>query len=431
MLIDALIGREQGAVRCPYPAYTELRDGPKVTFSDAGGFYLVSRYDDIKHVLQNPALFSSRSPMGPSIRETEEAIAEALVDNPELAARSRTVLRRGNVLFSADAPLHTRHRRLMGKAFSPRIVARMEPEIVSICSSLVDAFNVDEPVDIVREYSSHIPVRTLATLLGVSRDSAGNFKSWADALNPHHQAVGRNSSVEELRDIVRRQLAFWEYFENELKERRSTPPTGTETDLLSAIAHARVDGETELTLDEMLGLVAQLVAAGADTTRSLITSGTMLLCQHPAIANRLREKPSDIPLFVEEVLRAESPVQGLFRVAVEDTEVGGVSVPAGASLWLMYGSANRDEQIFDAPGSFELDRENVRDHLSFGDGQHFCIGSNLAKLEARIAFQTLLECFDDLRIADEGSEVVYEPSYVIHTPSRLPLRLTPTDRQGE
>lgn len=190
------------------------------------------------------------------------------------------------------------------------------------------------------------------------------------------------------------------------------------------MAHARSEGDEPLTLNEMVGFCSQLIGAGADTTTKQISSAMLMLCRDDELMTRVRSDFELLPRFLEESLRLESPVQGLFRVATCEVEVGGVTIPAGAHVWVVYASGNRDESVFDRPDELDVDRERLRSHLAFGHGPHSCIGAPLARAVSRIGFEVLLGRLDDIRLADDGFVPDFDPSYIMHGMRSLPLRVT-------
>lgn len=188
------------------------------------------------------------------------------------------------------------------------------------------------------------------------------------------------------------------------------------------MVRARNEGDSPLTANEMVGFCSQLIGAGADTTSKLISSFMLMLCEGPGLMARVRAQPEDLPRCLE--LRLESPVQGLFRVATEDTELGGVRIPAGSHVWVLYASGNRDDAVFDRPEEFDDGCERLRSHQAFGHGPHSCIGAPLARAVSRIAFEVLLEPLDDIRTAEPGFVPRYDPSCVMHGMQSLPPRFT-------
>jgi cytochrome P450 len=407
--------QEQEAMRCPYPHYARLRRTAPVYHDPEYDIYVVTRHADIEKVNTQPRLFSSQNPMGPTVSGAIAAITRAMTDvTPEFAERVRVVMSRGDVLFTQDPPHHSRHRRILNKALTPRAVSRIEPVIRQMCHDLVDTFAGAGRVDLVPAFCSPAPIHALATLLGVPIERSADFARWADAIN---SSIGTSMSDAELLGTLETQIEFWSFFEDEVEDRRQHP----RDDLITAVVQARNEGDAPLTPNEMVGFFSQLIGAGADTTTKLISSFTLMLCEDPELMARVRAHPEDLPRCLEEALRLESPVQGLFRVATADTELGGVPIPQGAHVWVVYGSGNRDESVFDHPDAFDADRERLRSHQAFGHGPHACIGAPLARAVARIAFEVLLERLDDIALAEPGFVPRYDPSYVMHGMQSLPV----------
>jgi cytochrome P450 len=410
--------QDQDAMRCPYPHYAQLRRTAPVFHDEEYDIYVVSRHADIEKVNTQPRLFSSQNPMGPTVSGAIAAITRAMTDvTPEFAECVRVVMSRGDVLFTQDPPDHSRHRRILNKALTPRSVARIEPQIRQMCHDLVDAFAAAGEVDLVPAFCSPAPIHALATLLGVPLEHSADFGRWANAINA---TIGTQMTDEQLLGTLETQIEFWTFFENEVADRREHP----RDDLITAVVQARNEGDAPLTPNEMVGFFSQLIGAGADTTTKLISSFMLMLCEDADLMARARAHPEDLPRFLEEGLRLESPVQGLFRVATADTELGGVAIPQGAHVWVVYASGNRDEAVFDRPDEFDADRAKLRAHQAFGHGPHSCIGAPLARAVARIAFEVLLERLADIRLAEPGFVPRYDPSYVMHGMQSLPLRFS-------
>jgi cytochrome P450 len=254
-------------------------------------------------------------------------------------------------------------------------------------------------------------------LLGVPLARSDDFQRWATAINA---TIGTALTDAELLAAVEAQMEFWDFFTGEIEARQNSPGT----DLLSAVTQASSGTDTPLTRDEMVGFCTQLVGAGADTTTKLISTALLLLARDTNLQTQLRATPAEIPAFLEEVLRLEPPVQGMFRVATRNVELAGAQIPAGALVWSLYGAGNRDASVFPEPDTLDWHRDNLRQHLSFGHGPHLCIGANLARAVARIAVRTLLAEFRHIELADPAFVPDYEPSYVMHGMKALPLRLS-------
>jgi cytochrome P450 len=319
-----------------------------------------------------------------------------------------------SVLLSADPPSHDEQRKLVSRAFTPRRVRDLEPRIREIAEDLVEGFVARGHCEFISEFAVGLPLRVIAESLGVPPEDMAMFKRWSDDLTA---VIGNHQmSADQLRRMLSAFVEFFAYFTERIVERRAAPSE----DLISAIVYSAAEGERPLSDPEMLAMFAQFLVAGNETTTKLLGSLLLLLLEQPELLAALRADSSKIPQLVEETLRLESPVQGLFRVANVDTEVGGVSVRAGSSLWVIYASGNRDAEEFTCPDVADLERANSRSHLAFGNGVHYCLGAALARAEARIGLEVILERLDDLAL-DGEADLLYERSYVLHGLRQLPI----------
>ena len=414
-----LFDLDPDSIRCPYPAFSKLRAESPVQFVEETGVYLVSRYADVMQIVRNPDVFSSRMPTGPhAVAELTRIIGELVADDPSIASLLASGKMVGNspVLLGADPPDHPRQRMLVNRAFSPPRVRQIEGPIRDICTRLVDAFVGNGKVELVHEFAVPLPLTVIAGALGVPDDDLATFKRWSDDLVV---LVGNHKPPKaRIADYLRTRYDFAEYFAAKVDERRAEP----QDDLISDIVQARVEGEA-LTMDEMLGMFSQFLVAGNETTTKHITSTMLMLLEHPDQMAQVRADPSLIPNLVEESLRLDTPVQGLYRTANVDTVVGGVAIPAGSHVMVMYASANRDDAQFPDAERFDVCRANAKTHLAFSQGPHFCLGAALARSESRIAIETLLDRLDDIAIAPEN-RFEYEPTYVLHGLKELHLTFT-------
>ena len=417
---SALFELDPHTVACPHVVLSALREESPVRWIDEIEAYAVTRYEDIVYVNRHPELFSSRTATGPVLaRQMAETIGALVEEDPDVrevisgrAARGRTA-----VLLNADPPLHSRQRKLVNRSFSLRAAKAREEEIRRLADDLIDRFPVEGEVDLVAALGVPLPLAVIADALGVPISDMADFKRWSDDFVV---AIGNhNLSKDDLRRMLHSQAAFFSYFGDQIAERRVAP----REDVVTEVVHSRLDGE-ELTEAEMLSMFSQFLVAGNETTTKLIASAVLRLALDPALADDLRTDPDRIGDFVEEVLRLEAPVQGLFRVATEATEVGGVPIAEGAHLWIVYAAGNRDAGVFPSPDDCVLDRQSRFPHLSFGVGEHFCLGASLARVEARVALERLLARFRSIELVGDADALEYEPSYVLHGLRRLPLRLT-------
>jgi cytochrome P450 len=393
----------------PYPTYALLRREQPVYHAAALDLWVVTRYDDVLAVLKDDETFSSRNALRSAPHEPPPEVRAVLAEGwPDMP-----------IIVDSDPPLHTRIRRPITKAFTPRRVAELEPRIVALAGELVDGFAADGEADLVECFAWPLPLRVMGELIGVpagdlpwlherSRDWLGLYQS--------------TGSLEERIERARGYVAFQRYFV-ELMEQRARAPRD---DLTSALIAAAAEEDEPLSLAELAGVPLDLLVAGHVTVTRAIGSALVLLLDHPDAMRELRADPSLVPGAVEELLRLESPAQGLFREATRDVELGGVLLPRGARLMVHFGAANRDEQVFGPDAErFDPRRDDVGRHVAFGKGIHFCIGAPLARLELRIALPVLLERLSGLRRADD-EPLAYDPIFFARGLARLRLAWDPS-----
>ncbi len=430
MELDDLVARDQDAIRCPYPIFAELRADRPVAYNEALGAWAITRYEDVWTVLHDTERFSSRMPTGP--QQVGSVLAESmatLAADPAMAEVFQAVMgRRGQaeVLLNADPPDHRRQRVLVNGAFRPMQLRALEPKVEQVAAELLDGFaraDLADPVtgritvDIVSKFSVGLPMAIIAHALGVGDDDLARFKQWSDDVV---MPVGNSApNVEQTRGYLVSSKEFADYFAAKLADRRSNP-TG---DIISDVANAELDGE-RLSEAEMLGMLQQFLVAGNETTTNLLTNIVHRFAIDPDVQERVRADRTLVDGMVEEAVRFEAPVGGLFRQAKVDVEVGGVAIRAGDHVWVLYASANRDASRFDDADSFDPCRSNVRDHMSFGHGEHFCIGAGLARAEARIGTNALLDRMGDIRLGDDNP-FPFADTYVLRGLQRLDVTFTP------
>ncbi len=408
--LTALIDREQDAIGCPYPIFSALRDESPIHFSDKLGTWVCTKYEDIMEILHDTDRFSSLMPTGPRDGRSGFATAmEELAADPSMAEYFQTFLANAAnaaVLLNADPPEHRRQRKAVNRAFRPTRLRGMEPMIEEVTSELIQKIVDKGESEFVSEFAVGLPMTIIAVALGVETDDLATFKRWSDDLV---MPVGNpDPTTEKVRDYLISLSEFNEFFGNLLQLRRQDP----HEDIISDVATAEVNDEM-LNEAEMLSMLQQFLVAGNETTTKLLTNLMHHLAEEDGLEERLRDDPSLIDNFIEEGLRFEAPVGGLFRMAKEDTMVGETQLREGDHIWLIFAAANRDPDMFSQPDTFSVDRENARDHLAFGHGEHFCIGAMLARLEARIAVEQILERLQNIRLIDGRNNFEYEDTFVL------------------
>lgn len=385
----------------PYAIYAELRREQPVVRTEPLGFYAVSRYDDVSFVLKNPQLFSSAA-MG----------AATMLGGGQGMMRSATVI-------TSDPPDHTRLRNLVNRAFTPRMVAEMEPRIRGLTAEPLDRVGPRGEMDLTRDLAIPLPVIVIAEILGVESERYEDFKRWSDDV----VLMMSGSLSESEREALRADLeALSAYFQEIIDARRKEP----QNDLISMLVRAESEDQS-LTPEEVMSFTGLLLIAGNETTTNLITNGTLALLDNPGEMEKVRADRSLIINMVEEALRYDAPVQFLFRTAAQDVEVAGTTIPQGSIVLPLYASGNRDERRYPDPDRFDVSR-NAQGHLAFGLGIHFCLGAPLARLEARVAFEELIDRFPDLHRTDEALERVDSP--FLRGIKRMPLAFDPVQTKA-
>ncbi len=420
-MLGALFNRDQEALRCPYPIFDELRADAAVVYHDGLGAWIATGYDAVRTILRDTDNWSSLSPTSPGPRESAMTTAMAtLSKEPAMAEAFEKMLsgrRTAAVLLNADPPEHVRQRRVVNAAFRPARIRALEPTVRQRSDELVAEFAGRGTVEFVSEYAVLLPMRIIADALGVGDDDLLMFKKWSDDLViPIGNAA---PSVDQVRDFIMSTQAFSDYFSDKLEQRSRTP----QNDLVSDVANAELDGE-RLTHAEQISMCQQFLVAGNETTTKLITNMANRFAAEPGLQQAIDSNRSLIAPFVEESLRFEAPVQGLYRQAKRDVSVDGVTIPAGNHVWVVYAAGNRDADKFECPNDFKPLRPNSREHLSFGNGEHFCIGAGLARSEAQVAVETMLDYMPGLRHAARH-EMAYEDSFILRGLKTLDLDFDP------
>lgn len=395
----------------PYPFFARLRKEAPVFEEPDYGVFLVSRFDDIATVSRRTDVFSSIAvASGPFVPLpfNVDKIAQYRADTPELEK-----------LFHNDPPDHSRYRSLVSTLFTPRRLARVEEEICGYIDGLIDAFIDEGRVEFIQAFSHVLPLLVVGSLLGVPKKDNAKFKKlFEDAFAHMDEYFFGNPDGPRVE--VPHYAVLREYFTGELVSRRENPTDG----LLSDLANARFPDGSEVPLADLVGICVFLYSAGGDSNMpQTLTNGMKFLAQHPDVAQQLRDDPKLIDKFVSESMRYETSALGLFRLALEDVEIGGVTIPKGRFAMILFGSGNHDENYFEKPEEFRLDRPTSR-ILSFGTGAHTCAGQPLARLQAKLAFTRLTERLSDIKLASSEQSFSYLPSCILRSVRELNLEFT-------
>jgi cytochrome P450 len=407
----------------PYPYFDWLRAQCPVHREPQHDVYMVTGYDEACAVYTDPDTFSScNSVTGPfpGFPVPLEGRAEAEVR--ELVERHRHELPFSDQILTKDPPEHRDHRHLLMRQLTPKRLKENEEFVWRLADRQLDALVDRGSCELIGEYANPFALYVIADLLGVPEDEHEEFRE-ALSHRPRRDAVGSTTEAMDHNPLA------WLYdrFGGYVEDRRRSP----RADVLTALATTTFpDGELPEVLD-VVRVAANVFAAGQETTVRLLGTAVQALGDRPDLQRLLRDRPDLIPDFVEEMLRIESPVKGDFRLARCPVTVGGVDIPAGATLMVVNGAANRDPRHFDDPGEVRVERGNAREHLAFGRGVHSCPGGPLARLEARVSIERLLDRTAEIRISDEhhgppgARRYQYVPTYILRGLTRLHLELTP------
>jgi hypothetical protein len=378
----------------PYPLLAQVRAQPTLLKAAPLNGYVVTRYNDVLAVLKDPQRYSS-------------AGLRAVGEPPWLG---RNYL--AQAMVSEDPPRHTKLRALVNRAFGPTGLSRLERLIRSLAEEFAAAAVEQGEVDFVDAFSIQLPRAVIGHMLGLEPSTFPKMKRWSTAMSTVTTAF-TPSEQEEIRSAFREMASD---LNEVIAARRKNP----REDMVSDLVRAEVDGQI-LTDDEIMSFLFLLLPAGMETTTHLLGNAAVMLAQHPEELERARQAQSYIPLFIEEVLRFESPVRAAYRISTADVELSGTQIPAGSIVVPLLSSANRDERVFPDADQFRPGREKVGQVLSFGYGIHFCLGASLARMEARYGLEELLSRIRGIRLTTP--EVNWLPSLAVRGPQTLPVQL--------
>jgi cytochrome P450 len=383
----------------PYPHYKPLIDGPPRIINLMLPIALVGKYDSAVRILTDHETFTAIKPDSPWIQQQFE------------------IFRGAPILQNTDPPIHTRLRRVIGRAFNPHTVGALEPRIREITGELLDRSKARGDFEVMGDLANPLPVMVIAEMLGVPSEKYRQFKQWCDAFVAG-QTVPPGSPVPDQTKAANDSLR--EYFAAEIEKRKRQKGS----DLISQMMAAEEQDGEALTPEELLAFVVLLLIAGNETTTNLIGNGMLALGQNPEALPRLRSDSSLLPRAIEEMMRYDGPIQVSLALPVvrKPVEIEGVKLDAGTLMFVILAAANRDPARFASPDTFDIARD-PNPHLAFGEGIHHCLGAPLARLEGRIAFEMALNKFPALRLADPDAPLRYKGSYFFRGLSELKMAI--------
>ncbi|HEY1970724.1 MAG TPA: cytochrome P450 [Pseudonocardia sp.] len=390
------------------PWLSAARDQAPVFYLDEQDVYVVTRHADILSVLRDPATFSSR--YANKFRPLESPVLRAAFPDGHPGLRS---------MLLADPPAHNRIRRLANVALTPKAVANAEPDMRRRCHQLLDRIQNRGQADLMADFGAPMTIMMISDLAGLPESVHEDLRHWSG--DYFALTYGAPPPTEEReREIADRAVRMSTFLHGFVEERRHHP----RGDLVSALLHARTaEGDPMLTTDEVIGVLNSLTVAGVETTALFVPMLVRLLLRHPEQLAEVRADPSLLPTAIEEGLRHTTVARGVRRTATRDTEITGVPIPAGQDVFLSYVSANHDPAVFPDAERFDVRRSRADRHLTLGKGSHYCIGAPLAKAQARIALEVLLERLPGLRLIDD--ELSWKPHMTLPRPDRLRVAWEP------
>jgi len=416
---------------CPYHAYEQLREEAPVWKDPATGMYVLTRYEDVRMALLDTKRFSNG--VGNAAGDTVKAIKPENDEQArQLAEAARTAERLQKLyeekgwppvptLDAHDEPRHMQLRRLFNHAFRPDRIKELDPFLEALVARLIDDFIDVGRCEFVRAFAVPLPLIAIGRQVGVPEEDMPKIKKWTDAWI---RRLGLSLNEEEQVWSAELEIEAQHYFQPVIERLREEP----DDTLLSDLVNNEIPEWGRTLTDQELHseLMADLFVGGSETTTNALSAGVMLLIQHPEIWERLKADPdSYLDRFIEEVLRIESPVQGLLREAAVDIELHGVTIPAGSVINVRFASANRDDRRFECPADIDLGRERPKTHLAFGVGTHHCLGAPLARRELYFGFKGIVERIDEMWFIDDANDFTYEPSYFLRALKELHIGFKP------
>ncbi len=410
---------EQETLDCPYHAYKALRDQAPVWVDPVTGWYVLTRYDDIRAALLDTTRFTNR--VGNGAGNTEQALgsldpekAKALLEAAAIDEKIAALFEQKGwvpaaTLDGRDEPEHMQMRRMFDKAFRPSRIREIDPYVDSLAGRLIDSFIDAGQCEWVSQFAVPLPLYVIGRQVGVPEEDMLRIKTWTDAWI---KRMGLMQSPEERYRSAELEVEAQNYFQP-LFERLRREPDDT---LLSDLVNTTIPewGRT-LTDNELHAeMMADLFVGGSETTTNALAAGIVMLIEHPDVWQTLRSDPDRyLETFVEEVLRLESPVQGLLRETGEEIELHGTTIPAGSIVVLRYGGGNRDERRYERSEEIDLERKQPRTHLAFGVGTHHCLGAPLARRELYYGFKAVTDRFEEMWFTDGANDFRVVPQYFL------------------
>ena len=407
--------------QCPYGAYKKLREEAPVYQDPKTGFFIITRYEDVRNVLRDTENF--KNSLGAAGQK-----ADANINSDHVKKGIQLFKDKGWVpaptLAGRDDPNHKEMRSIFDQAFRPNKIKELEPQVESLSYELINKFSSDGYCDWVKQFSVPLPLKIIGIQMGIEdEDDLWKIKNSTDAF---FHRIGMMLSEEEELETIEREIEGQHYFQPIFEKLRKCP---NET-LLSELVNTEIEAWGRTLNDNELHaeMMADTFVGGSETTTNALSAGMKILIERKDIWDKLKQDPDKyLKTFVEEVLRLESPVQSLMRNAAKDIEMNGVKIPKGSVINVRYAAANRDDKFFEDPDEINLERKKAGSHMAFGSGIHHCLGAPLARRELYWGFKAALDSFSEVRFAEDKNNFEYHPHYLLRSLKELHIEFTLND----
>ena len=406
--------------QCPYDAYKTLRDEAPAYLIEGTDMYVVSRYEDVRRILMDPKAFPSSS------AETPFRASAGNVERGEMVAAR--FAEKGWVpaptLNGRDDPEHKQMRAMFNQAFKPSRIKEIDHKVEGLAYELIDGFLDDGHCEWVSQVCIPLPLFIIGEQMGAKREDMWKIKRWTDAF---FQRISLMLPEDRHMEMVDREIEAQQHFQPIFERLREKP----DDSLISVLVNTVIEewGRT-LTDNELHAeMMADTFVGGSETTTNALAAGMKLLIENKDVWQQLKSDPdAHMKTFVEEVVRLESPVQSLMRFVAEETEVGGVTIPAGSMINVRFAAANRDERAFECPEKLDLERPKAGSHMGFGSGVHHCLGAPLARRELTWGFTAVVDRFEDMWFAEGKNDFTYHPHFLLRSLKELHIEFEPKKR---
>ncbi len=403
--------------QCPYDAYKLLRDEAPVYNIPGTDMWVVSRYDDVREVLMDPVRFSS-SAVDSQFRASAGDIERAQMVMARFAEKGWVP---APTLNGRDDPNHKQMRAMFNQAFKPSKIKEIDPQVERLSYDLIDGFIGDGHCEWVKQFCIPLPLFIIGEQMGAKREDIWKIKRWTDAF---FQRISLMLPEDQHMEMVDREIEAQQYFQPIFERLREHP----DDSLISVLVNTVIEEWGRPLTDNELHaeMMADTFVGGSETTTNALAAGMKLLIENKDVWQQLKSDPDKhMKTFVEEVVRLESPVQSLMRFAPKETELAGVTIPAGAMINVRFAAANRDERAFECPEKLDLDRPKAGSHMGFGSGTHHCLGAPLARRELIWGFTAVVERFEDMWFAEGKNDFEYHPHFLLRSLKELHIEFEP------